>query len=134
MRSGIRSKLTLEAASADGTGVALSLHDLDAPVTAGATGADVTNYSPGAPAFGRLPLALVTRIRCLAGSTDGESNRFVILTAGTTFDGARGEDEACSQETTGQPLVTAEEETFGILRATSDEDFCALVLGVASVK
>lgn len=133
IRSGTRFKLTLEAASADGTGVALTLHDLDgSPVTTGAIGGAVPSCPPGAPAFVRLPLALVTRVRCLAERAGGESNRFVILAA-RTLSGAQEEDETCLQETV-QPLMAREVEPFGILQAMSDKDFCALVLGVASVK
>ncbi len=79
----------------------------------------------------RLPLARVTRVKCLPGSTEnGESFRFVILAA-REFDGA-----SCRPQGFAGPLGAegVEEEPFGMLRATSGAGFRALVLGVASVK
>lgn len=159
----IRCTLIFQAArnnAADGsTGATLALRDLGAPPEApapavaaaagGTTGhTAVTSSDPArhrlssASTFAPpLPLARLTRVMCLPGSgEEGEPFRFVILAAGG---GAAG-DDPCSQGfppagygrtgRRGEPLVTEEAEPFGVLRATSGEDFRALVLGVASVK
>lgn len=131
-----RSKLTLQAASADGAGVALALRDIDvsaqAAPSAGVRGNFAPSSHPRAPASVLLPLARITRVRCLAGSTGGESLGFVVLAAGGLGE-AWAASEARSKGDV-PPLAIEEVEPFGVLRATSGEDFHALVLGVASVK
>lgn len=136
----IRSKLTLQAASTDGAGVALALRDIDvstetaAPAwVRGNAGVPTTPPPPRATASAVLPLARVTRVRCLAGSTGGESLGFVVLAVEETSH-AGGRREARSKSGDVQPLPDEEIQPFGVLRATSGEDFHALVLGVASVK
>lgn len=136
----IRSKLTLQAASTDGAGVALALRDIDvstetaAPAwVRGNAGVPTTPPPPRATASAVLPLARVTRVRCLAGSTGGESLGFVVLAVEETSH-AGGRREARSKSGGVQPLPDEEIKPFGVLRATSGEDFHTLVLGVASVK
>lgn len=73
-------------------------------------------------------------MRCLAGNAGGgQPLAFVVLATGELGE-ARGGGEACSREGDLPPLAAEEVEPFGVLCATSDEDFHALVLGVASVK
>lgn len=136
----IRSRLTLQAAGTDGAGVALALHDIDVsreaatPAGVRREGVPSTPLRAPAPASMLLPLARVTRVRCLSGSTSSESLSFVVLAAGALGVNSEG-GTACPQVGVAQPLLAAGEvEPFGVLRATSAEDFRALVLGVASVK
>eukprot|EP00903_Cladosiphon_okamuranus_P006390 g6255.t1 len=131
-----RSKVTLLGASANGTGVALALRDIDvsaqATPSAGVRGNVALRSPPRAPASVLLPLARITRVRCLAGSTGSESLGFVVLATGAPGE-PRVASEGRSKEDVRQPPAE-EVEPFGVLRATSGEDLHALVLGVASVK
>lgn len=158
----VRSTLTLQPAKNDGTtGVALALHDVDASPEAlaagGAAGGVVTSGRPcpAPPALSsRVAMVRVTRVRCLTSSDGGESLTFAILAAAAINSGGghgeegkfslddapgpnemRGAFDGRSERREGNRLHEAEEmEPFGVLRTTSGENFCALVLGVASVK
>jgi len=105
---GARFRLVLQVERNSATGVNLALHDVDAQreaaAQAGPTGEEVVassrQHTPASTT--RLPLARVTRVKCLPGKANGgDSFRFAILATGGAFDGAPYSGWRQSSETAG---------------------------------
>lgn len=151
-------KLTLRGATNSHGGASLVLEDLEISSMAESPGSiDTASLPPtGTPMSERIiPLARLARVRCLT-RTGNDLFDFAILAVRTSrgvagnacrsggrmrggeedadFIGGGVERQGGSQGSR-EPLILRQEvEPFGRLRAASDDQLCALVLGIASVK